>query len=263
MNATTTTTTAAAAAVVRLPAKQHKAIKSSSIDALISAVLPAVSFNDDDIVKASSIHCTSDLANAGMGASATPTSFINGLIWHLAKAGHSKLVIPVGMPASSAYVLMHAFNACGKAGNGFTAGVIRRAVQGAITSALEAGPYKKGAATVAAPVAAPVAPVATVAPVAAPVAALTAEQAVSAVMLCNPSLDNRADEAIAAYVTTYGQAMQQAHQKAEVEQQKRDSLAHSIRQYDVRIAAYEELLHNIAAASTIREVRTLLKAQGF
>jgi hypothetical protein len=234
-----------------LSAAQYKAIKRIDCDALLAVVLPSVSFQDDDILKASAVKMNAATAAVAMGGKATPQSLITGMVWSLAKAGHSRLEVPAGVPAGVVAMLQAAHAACGRAGHGFTVGAIKGAIKGAVSQALAIGPAKKAEEA------------ATLAP-----SALVAEgrQQEKADERANEAayrdaaqhgahMDNTAMDSIAVRDAAYAASMQTAREKAAATI-KADELnaAHAA----LREAL--DLIEQIKGCTTIKQVKALLAA---
>jgi hypothetical protein len=251
MNATTPTTTTVTTVATALSAAQYKAIKKTDCDALLAVVLPVISFQDDDILKASSIRMNAAAAAAAMGGKATPQSLITGMVWSLAKAGHSRLEVPQGVPAGVVAMLQAAHAACGRAGHGFTVGAIKGAIKGAVSQVLAIGPAKKAEEA------------ATPAPSALVAEGRAAEKAderandaaAHDAAQHGTHMDNVAADSIAAHDAAYAACMQTAREKAAATI-KADEL-------NAAHAALREafaLIEQIKACKTIKEVKALLAA---
>jgi hypothetical protein len=236
-------------------------LNKSSPAALIAAVLPEVTFQDGDILKASAILMTAAPAAASLGGRATPLSLTTAAIWLLAKAGHAKLEITKDIPAPAALFVRDAWAAaCAteRPGNGFSVGNIRKAISAAIAAAIVRVPAKKEEAAAIA------APVATVEAAALDAAALRA--AMAEIMANGAAMDNRAADSMAAHTAKYAEAMAAARNKAdayEAEQAAQRSLAeNAYRSLQAEIAALRGTLESVSNAKTLKEVKALIAASG-
>ena len=253
---TSTTTTSFAAKTV-------KTFKASSIDALLSVPLPAISFPDEMIVKASALNISQEGADSMGGASATPTSILTCAVWHLAKAGHSKLELSGRLPQSTERLIKLAYDLCPKAGNGYTAGTIRKATAAALTALLTAPIVKKEEKEKAGSLQGKT--VQHTAP--STFSDFDRKSALSDIFAHGGAMDNHALEGLEKYAAKYAAAMAAARSKAEAheaEQVTARSLAeNAYRSLQAEIKALRSTLADVSNAKTLKEVKALIAASGF